>query len=394
MHYTSIENIHKVIDPLFLDGLKAEFAEIRELKVVGARNKRLAAFQDKLAGLSFLDPAYGSGNFLTETYLSLRKLENEALRLLNAGQGVLDFGDAIKVTIGRFYGIEINDFAVTAAKTALWIAENQTMRETMSIVHRNLDFLPLKSYANIVEGNALRLDWRYLYGAQAPSVPSIYANKTTVMLVREPVAHYGEINLFTKELVEPQTDDAPLKPLRYDYIMGNPPFVGYSLQSKGQKGDILSIYVDENGKPYNAAGKIDYVAGWYFKAAQFIAGTSTRVAFLSTNSVTQGEQAASVWKPLYESFGIHIDFAHRTFSWDSESSHKAQVHCVIVGFSCVRTGQARKIFDESGTPHPAQNISPYLIDAPNVFIESRNNAVMNPFCQGVSLHTTRFQITP
>ena len=223
MHYTSIENIHKVIDPLFLDDLREELAEIKAMKVQKTRNERAEAFREKLARLTFLDPACGSGNFLTETYISLRRLENEALDIVHQGQILLGFDGLIKVSIGQFYGIEINDFAVTVAKTALWIAESQMMKATEEIVNTNLDFLPLKSYANIVEGNALRTDW---------------------------------------ETVVPRDE--------LDYIMGNPPFVGYSLQSADQKQDILSIYVDEKGKPYKTAGKIDYVSGWYFKAAELM----------------------------------------------------------------------------------------------------------------------------
>lgn len=231
MHYTSIENIHKVIDPLFLDDLKKEFEEICEIAVEKTRKQKLKEFQKKLATLTFLDPACGSGNFLTETYLSLRRLENQVISVLIAmekGQveGQILLGTAInpiEVSIGQFYGIEINDFAVTVAKTALWIAEAQMMEETESIVHMNLDFLPLKSYANIIEANSLRIDW---------------------------------------ETVIPKE--------KLCYIMGNPPFVGYSLQTKEQKEDILAIYVDEKGKPYKTAGKIDYVSGWYFKAAQLM----------------------------------------------------------------------------------------------------------------------------
>ncbi len=327
MHYTSIENIHKLIDPLFLDGLKAEFAEIEAVTVERTRKARLEAFQRKLAGLKFLDPACGSGNFLTETYISLRRLENETISLLHKGQIMLDIGNPIQVSISQFYGIEINDFAVTVAKTALWIAESQMMKETEDVVHMTLDFLPLKSYANIVEGNALRTEW---------------------------------------------TDVIPKHEL--SYIMGNPPFVGYSLQSKEQKEDILSIYVDEKGKSYKTAGKIDYVSGWYFKAAQFMQGTSIRTAFVSTNSITQGEQVAGVWKPLYERFGIHIDFAHRTFRWDSEASLKAHVHCVIVGFSVVPNSQERRLFT-SERVQIAENINAYLLDAPNVFIDSRSTAI-------------------
>lgn len=330
MHYTSIENIHKVIDPLFLDDLRQELAGIKEIAVDRERDKRLRAYQTKLARLTFLDPACGSGNFLTETYLSLRRLENEVLGLLAYGQVTL--ADAhtspIQVSIGQFYGIEINDFAVTVAKTALWIAESQMLKETEDVVHMSLDFLPLKSYANIAEGNALRMDW-------------------------------GEV--VPKE--------------KLNYIMGNPPFVGYSLQSKAQKEDILTVYVDEKGKPYKTAGKIDYVAGWYFKAAALMQGTSIRTAFVSTNSITQGEQVAGVWKPLYDRFEIHIDFAHRTFRWDSEASLKAHVHCVIVGFS-VAQNQAPKCIYTMERYQEVENINPYLLDAPNVFVDSRNT----PLC--------------
>lgn len=323
MHYTSIENIHKVIDPLFLDALQDEFAQIKELKQAATVEKRLRAFQSKLADLVFLDPACGSGNFLTETYISLRRLENRVLKELLGAQIVLGaLENPIQVSISQFYGIEINDFAVTVAKTALWIAESQMMKETEDIVNMNLDFLPLKTNAYITEANALRIAW---------------------------------------ESVVPKA--------KLNYIMGNPPFVGYSLQSKEQKADMLAIYVDEKGKPYKTAGKIDYVAGWYFKAAQLMHNTAVRTAFVSTNSITQGEQVASVWKPLYERFGVHIDFAHRTFRWDSEASLKAHVHCVIVGFSEAANAAARIIYDE-GSVQKVENINAYLVEAPDIFIES------------------------
>ena len=330
MHYTSIENIHKVIDPLFFDALSAELEEIAAIPVEKTKMRRLDEFQDKLASLKFMDPACGSGNFLTETYISLRRLENKLLAIRHNDQVMLGFDglSPIKVSISQFYGIEINDFAVTVAKTALWIAESQMMKETEDIVHMNLDFLPLKSYANIIEGNALTTPWE--------SVVSKY-----------------ELN----------------------YIMGNPPFVGYSLQSKLQKDDLLSIYVDENGKPYKTAGKIDYVSGWYFKAAAFMVGTNIRAAFVSTNSITQGEQVAGVWGPIFNRFGIHIDFAHRTFIWDSEANLKAHVHCVIVGFSVAPTLNTKYIYS-SERKAIADNINAYLIDAPTVFIDSRKK----PLC--------------
>ena len=332
MHYTSIENIHKVIDPLFLDDLKAELANILEIKVNKTRLARLDDFRNRLASLTFLDPACGSGNFLTETYISLRRLENEALRAIYGGQKQFNIDtNLIRVGIHQFYGIEINDFAVTVAKTALWIAESQMMRETEEIVEHDLNFLPLKSYANITEANALRVDW---------------------------------------------TDVVPKEKL--SYIMGNPPFVGYSLQSKEQKADILSIYVDENGKPYKTAGKIDYVAGWYFKACELMHATAIQTAFVSTNSITQGEQVASVWKPLFERFGVSIDFAYRTFRWDSEASLKAHVHCVIIGFSTMHNTNSKRLYNsENNSYKVAKNISPYLLDSPNIFIESRKKPICN-----------------
>lgn len=321
MHYTSIENIHKVIDPLFLDDLKAELAEIRNIAVETTRKRRLHDFQRKLAGLKFLDPACGSGNFLTETYISLRKLENEALRSLSDQIMLGDVTNPIQVSIGQFYGIEINDFAVTVAKTALWIAESQMMKETEDIMHMSLDFLPLKSYANIVEGNALRLDW-------------------------ESVVPKQELN----------------------YIMGNPPFVGARMMSAAQKDDLNSVF-----PRWKNAGNLDYVSCWYKKAADLMEGTSIRAALVSTNSVTQGESVANLWKPLFDA-GVHIDFAHRTFRWDSEAKIKAHVHCVIVGFSIAPNNKPKMIFT-SDRPQIAENINGYLLDADNVFVESRSKPI-------------------
>ena len=323
MHYTSIENIHKVIDPLFLDELREEFDEIKALKVPKIRNDKAEAFREKLSKLTFFDPACGSGNFLTETYISLRRLENEALELVTGGQMLLDFGDVIKVSIGNFYGIEINDFAVTVAKTALWIAESQMMKETEEIMNTNLDFLPLKSYANIVEGNALRTDW---------------------------------------ETVVPKD--------KLDYIMGNPPFVGARLMGKEQKDDLFDVF----GAKWKNAGNLDYVSCWYKKAADLMKGTHIRTALVSTNSVSQGESVAIPWKPLFED-GVHIDFAHRTFRWDSEASIKAHVHCVIIGFSIAPFYKAKVIYSAE-RPLIVDNINAYLVDADNVFVESRTN----PLC--------------
>ena len=326
MHYTSIENIHKVIDPLFLDKLKTEFDEICAIPIERSRTAKLRTFQRKLASLTFLDPACGSGNFLTETYLSLRRLENKILVELSHGQVTMYSASEspIQVSISQFYGIEINDFAVTVAKTALWIAESQMMKETEKILLVPLEFLPLKTNAFIVEGNALRVDW---------------------------------------ESVVPKN--------KLNYIMGNPPFVGASMMDKEQKNDAVSIF----GKK-KLSNSIDYVGAWYYKASFLIANTPCRVAFVSTNSITQGEQVAPLWKELFDKYHVHIDFAYRTFRWDSEANLKAHVHCVIIGFSSFPNTSNRRIYSGERFQN-AENINAYLIDAPNIFVSSRSKPVCN-----------------
>ena len=323
MHYTSIENIHKVIDPLFLDDLKAELEEILSSKAVTTRNKKLFAFQDKLSGLTFLDPACGSGNFLTETYLSLRKLENKCIETINAGQTALGFDDVIKVSIGQFYGIEINDFAVTVAKTALWIAESQMMKATEDIVHMDLDFLPLKSYANIIEANALRIDWN---------------------------------TVIPKE--------------KLHYIMGNPPFVGQSVRTKEQAEDMTDIF----GKG-SIETKLDYVLCWYYKAIQYMENTSILAAYVSTNSICQGESVPTFWKRMVD-YGTEIQFAHQTFRWNSEARDMAAVHCVIVGFSYDSRSNKKLLYDENKVVSTA-HINSYLLNAPDIWLENRTNTGRN-----------------
>ncbi len=352
MVYTSVENIHKVIDPLFLNDLTAEFEAIKSEKTITVRRAKALAFQEKLGSLTFLDPACGSGNFLTETFLSLRNLENEAIAVgerLKPGERLLNLDGVVKVSIEQFHGIEINDFAVSVAKTAMWISEAKMLQKTAEILAVSPKFLPLHDYNGVVEGNALRMDWP-----------------------------------------------------RADYIMGNPPFVGYSNQSQEQKDDILSLYRDERDRPYKTAGKIDYVAGWYWKAAGCcLAAKNANVAFVSTNSICQGEQAAAVWRPLAERFGVEIDFAWRTFKWDSEATEKAHVHCIIVGFHCRSQGTeeteetvagegsleslpslkslspTKTIYDSDGTAIPAAHINAYLMDAPDVWVESRSKPLCN-----------------
>ncbi len=370
MHYTSIENIHKVIDPLFMDDLLDEFNHILEEKLERQRNQKLERFQAKLSSLKFLDPACGSGNFLTETYLSMRRLENEVIRTRYNGQTMMGtFVNPVKVSINQFYGIEINDFAVTVATTALWISESQMLAETERIVQQDIDYLPLKNYTNIREGNALLMDWEY---PEVPSEPLTISADMTYLLssgdsntASEPVIKYNEINLLTSGLHVGPKPPANTIPVHYDYIISNPPFIGYSLQSKEQKAD-LSMVCHGCGK------NIDYVAGWYCKAAKLICNSTTRVALVSTNSITQGEQVAAIWKKLIADYGIRIDFAYRTFRWDSEATQKAHVHCVIIGFSSKSAPdrQPHIIYDGERIT-PTETISPYLLPASTIIVESR-----------------------
>ena len=325
MHYTSLENIHKVIDPLFLDDLRQEFEQIKQIPVERTRNNKLNEFRTKLSELTFLDPACGSGNFLTETYLCLRRLENEALSMLyssgNTLQIRIDEIADIKVSINQFYGIEINDFAVSVAKTALWIAESQMMNETSTIIHNSIDFLPLKTNANIVEGNALTLDW---------------------------------------ESVVPKD--------KLNYIMGNPPFVGGMMMTRAQKQEFINVV----GQNVRGVGEMDYVVAWYYKAVEMMENDKIEVAFVSTNSICQGQQATTVWEPLFDK-GISIQFAHRTFRWDSEANAIAHVHCVII---CIaKNDRDNKYIFDNGAVKRVQNINSYLTEAPNVFIGNRSTPI-------------------
>ncbi len=334
MHYTSIENIHKLIDPLFLDELTNELDTILSISQIRTKNDKLDKYQDKLASLKFLDPACGSGNFLTETYLSIRRLENEVIKekvAIDKGQigGQMLIGNAmtnpIKVSISQFYGIEINDFAVTVAKTALWIAESQMMKETEDIIFGHIDFLPLKTNAYIHEGNALGLDWADV-----------------------------------------------INPLELDYIMGNPPFVGGMYMSKAQKTEIVELFDGVKG-----AGEFDYVTGWYKKAVQFTLGSRVKIAFVSTNSICQGSSVITFWRHLCEQYSIHIDFAYTTFEWGSDAKDKAKVHCVIVAFSGINSPtKEKRLYSATGKYVICDEITPYLTNSKMVYIDSRSN----PLC--------------
>lgn len=325
MHYTSIENIHKVIDPLFLNDLNAEFEEIKAIKTENARREKLIKFQAKLGELKFLDPACGSGNFLTETYLSLRRLENKCLQVMIGGneqQGVLTnlFGyDLIRVHIQQMYGIEINDFACVVAKTALWIAECQMLQETNAITGSMMDFLPLDNYTNITEGNALKIDWSSV-------IP-------------------------TREL---------------SFIMGNPPFVGQAMRTKEQAQEMQEVFA-----PSTAGGKLDYVAGWFKKASDLMRNTDIQTAFVSSNSICQGESVNLLWEELLQN--NYINFAHTTFKWTSESNDSAAVMCVVVGFS--NKERKEKILFSDGIVKKVSHINGYLTPAPDIFIKNRSKSI-------------------
>lgn len=325
MHYTSIENIHKLIDPLFMDELRAEFQEAVEIKTLNIKQKKLRELQDKIASLKFLDPAAGSGNFLTETYLTLRRLENEILKELYGNQIVMgQTHNPIKVSIRQFYGIEINDFAVSVARTALWIAESQMLKETEDIVNMNLDFFPLKNYPNIIEGNALRIDW-------------------------EEVVPKNELN----------------------YIMGNPPFVGHQYRNKSQINDMLSVFGSSGYK------KLDYVCSWFKKSAEYIEDNAIYIAFVSTNSITQGEQA-NLMSELFKELDLIINYAYETFVWTSEAHNKAAVHCTIIGFSRQKYQKNNKfIFNNSNQGKKVNHINNYILDAPDIILKNRSEAPKN-----------------
>ena len=372
MHYTSIENIHKVIDPLFLNDLRSELDTILEEKVEKQRKKKLDAYQDKLASLTFLDPACGSGNFLTETYLSLRRLENEAIRERYHGQTMMGaFVNPIKVSIQQFYGIEINDFAVTVATTALWISEAQMLAETERIIHQDIDFLPLKPYHNIREGNALRMDWDII---EIPSdVPTIHANNIHLIIepepqmASEPVVKYDEINVVTHRFDGEAKPDKQRYKVSYDYIIGNPPFVGQAMRSKEQTEDLKEVFA-----PSKDYGKLDYVTGWFKKAAELIKGTKTEAAFVSSNSICQGEMVNLFWQQLLTK-GLLINFAHTTFQWTSEAKTKAAVMCVIVGFSYKE--RAKKLLFFGDKYEIVEHINGYLKAAPDVYITNRSQSI-------------------
>lgn len=319
-HFTSPENIHKVIDPLFLDGLKAEFDDACAKPVAGgARTRALKDLHKKIGSISILDPAAGSGNFLTESYLCLRRLENRILFELQGDQASFSFEDSgdrdVLVSLRNFHGIELEDFACCVARTALWIAEKQADADTAKVTQRVYQELPLTDYEGIVNANALRIDWNDVVPAD-----------------------------------------------EVDYVLGNPPFIGYSNLNEEQKADRADIF----GK---TGGVLDYVACWYRKAADYTRETQARCAFVSTNSICQGQQVEPLWKPLFED-KVNINFAHKSFVWNSQAADEAHVHVVIVGFSRVN-GTKKDLFDRSDSKSEVTRINAYLAAAPDAFVSRR-----------------------
>lgn len=324
-HYTSEENILKVIKPLFLDDLWNEFEKIKNTK--SRRIESLNAFHEKLASLRFLDPACGCGNFLIISYREIRLLELEVIRELLRGQMTLTIDLWVKVDVDQFYGIEIDEFASQIAQVALWLIDHQMNMKVSNEFGEYFVRLPLRKRPHIVHGNALQLDW-------------------------ESVAPKDELN----------------------YILGNPPFVGNSMLTPNQKEDLKHAT-----KELSKMGHLDFVAGWYIKAAEYIRFTKIKVGLVSTNSVCQGEQALIVWKYLMYQKDVEIYFAHQTFQWSNEARGKAAVYCVIVGFSSMK-GLPKILFSYPNikgepTSKSVDMINQYLLDAPTIFIESRRKPI-------------------
>lgn len=327
-HYTSEENILKLIGPLFLDDLHAEFDKVKN------QRNRLFEFHKKLRQLTFFDPACGCGNFLVISYRELRLLELQVLRASHAlsglaGQQSVDVHSLIGIDVDQFYGIEIEEFPAQIAQVALWLVDHQMNLRVSEEFGLYFARIPLKTSPHIVHGNALRLDWNDVLPAE-----------------------------------------------RCSFVLGNPPFSGKHYQSKEQKAEALLVY-----DGMKSASDLDYVAAWFVKAAKYVQGTATACAFVSTNSLTQGEQVPLLWPLLLQKYSIKIHFAHRTFQWSNEASGMAAVHCVIIGFGCTAV-QQKRLFEYDtlkSVPHEltVQNISPYLTAAPNVVVSKRNLPIGN-----------------
>ncbi len=369
-HYTSEKNILKVIKPLFLDDLRAEFEKVKSDK------KQLQEFHKKLSKLKFLDPACGSGNFLIISYRELRLLEIDILReLYKKGESFLSISDIVWLNVDQFYGIEIDEFPARISEVAMWLIDHQMNMRISEEFGQYFARLPLQKSARIVNGNALRLDWHKLISKDEIDIT---ADETNVVQVSDATVHYNKVNVYSKKvnLVDGDVPVSYYGSLTFDYIFGNPPFVGSKLMTPEQRNEIVGLFDGSEG-----CGVLDYVTGWYVKAAKFIQNTATKCAFVSTNSISQGEQVGYLWSVLFNRFDIKLHFAHKTFKWSNEAKGNAAVYCVIIGFGCFDTPNKR-IFeyeDIKGEPHEVKvtRLNPYLVEAVNVPIKSRTNTICN-----------------
>jgi type I restriction-modification system DNA methylase subunit len=368
-HYTSEKNILKLIKPLFLDDLWEEFNKVKR------SDWQLRKFHKKISQLRFLDPACGCGNFLIIAYRELRLLELEILKLQLKGQTVTDIGSYILLDVDKFHGIEYEEFPAQIAQVAMWLADHQMNMEAGLALGDYFVRLPLRKSATIVHGNALSIEWHNLL--QHTSI-NIEAENATIIL-NDPQAEY-EVKIKTQNLtiIDERKDTEKKIDLagKFDYILGNPPFIGKSLQNAEQKEDMQKVFTGVSG-----AGVLDYVAAWYLKAAQLIQNTNTKVAFVSTNSISQGEQVGILWNLLFNHYKIKIHFAHRTFKWGNEAKGNAAVHVVIIGFSNFNIPE-KIIFeynDVSGEPHElkVKNINPYLVEGNDFFIGTTKKPINN-----------------
>ncbi len=370
-HYTSEKNILKVIKPLFLDDLWAEFEKIK------GNSKKLALFHKKLGELKFFDPACGSGNFIIIAYRELRLLELAILEQTYKGQQITSIEQVIWLNIDQFYGIEIDEWAARIAELAMWLIDHQMNMLISQKFGKYFVRIPLKKSANITHGNSLQINWNNLIHG---SYSYVTADKLNVQLVSEPQTHYETLNVKAKNVnfideKELLKEDKKHQ-TKFDYIMGNPPFIGAAMKNTSQTNDMNKVF-SKNVKH----GKLDYVAAWYYLAAKYILNSSAKAAFVSTNSVVQGEQVSILWDEITTNFGIEIFFAHRTFEWNNDAKGKAAVHVIVVGFES-SSRKNKVIFDYEnikGEPTSliAKNINPYLIDSPNIFINKKRHPISN-----------------
>jgi hypothetical protein len=362
-HYTSEQNILKVIEPLFLNELRTEFDKLKSNK------PKLKDFHDKLSRLKFFDPACGCGNFLIVTYRELRLLEIEVLKkIYSSGERFISIHDILKIDVDVVYGIEYEEFPAKIAEVAMWLMDHLMNRQVELAFGQYVSRLPLKKSANIIYGNALKIDWNKII-----EHPMNLIVDAKVDYASEPIATYGK------------STHSNLQKVKFNYILGNPPFIGSRIMNAEQKKDLIAVF--DNSKN---SGELDYVAGWYILAAKYMQNTDVKCAFVSTNSIVQGQHTSILWGNLMQNYGIKIHFAHRTFKWSNEAKGNAAVYCIIVGFYFEQNASIelglnqviKEIYDYEnikGDAHKiiAKNINPYLIDAKNIFIDKRSKPLCN-----------------